>query len=87
MPDSIKRAAMIDPNEFNSSDWESAQILLQTYEHFKEDIRKGKYALTQKFWLLYMDLIQYQLLDIPFRKIITMHDYIAGNFFVNFILH
>ena len=49
MPDSVKRAAMIDPNEFNSSDCESAQILLQTYEHFKEDSRQGKYALTQKF--------------------------------------
>ena len=62
MPASIKGTAMIDPNEFNSSDCESAQALLQTYEHFKEDIRQGKYGLTQKFWLLYMDLIQHQLL-------------------------
>ena len=62
MPDLIKRAAMIDPNEFNSRDSESAQTLLQTHVHFKEDIRQGKYGLTQKFWLLYTDLIQHQLL-------------------------
>ena len=52
MPDSIKRAAMIDPNEFKSSDYESAQTLLRTYVHFKGDTRQGKYGLTQKFWLL-----------------------------------
>ena len=62
MPDSIKRAAMIDPNQFNSSDCESAQTLLQMYVHFKKDIRQGKYGLTQKLWLLYMDLIQHELL-------------------------
>ena len=61
MLDSIKRAAMIDPNEFHSSDSESAQALPQTYVHFKEDIRQEKYGLTQKFWLLYVDLIQPQL--------------------------
>ena len=49
LKDSIKRAAMIDPKEFNSSDSESAQSLLLTYVHFKEDIRQGKYGLTQKF--------------------------------------
>ena len=38
---------MIDPNEFNSSDCKTAQTLLQTYLHFKEDIRQGKYRLTQ----------------------------------------
>ena len=62
MPDLIKMAAMIDPNKFNSSDCESTQTLLQTYVHFKEGIRQGKYGLTQIFWLLYMDLIQRQLL-------------------------
>ena len=62
MPDSIKRAAMIEPNKFNSSDCESAQTLLQMYVHFQKDIRQGKYGLTQKFWLLYMDLIQHELL-------------------------
>ena len=49
MPDSIKRAAMIDAKEFNSSDFESAQTLLLTYVHFKEDIRHRNYGLTQKF--------------------------------------
>ena len=49
IPDSIKRAAMIDSKEFNSSDFESAQTLLLTYVHFKEDIRHRNYGLTQKF--------------------------------------
>ena len=53
---------MIYPNEFNSSDCESAQTLLHTYKHYKEDIQQGKHGLTQKFWILYMDLIQHQLL-------------------------
>ena len=47
MPDLIKRAALIDPNEFYSSDCKTAQTLIQTYVHFKEDIRQGKYQLTQ----------------------------------------
>ena len=51
MPGSIKEAAMIDPNEFNSSDCESGQTLLQMYGHFKEDIRQEKYGLTQKLFV------------------------------------
>ena len=51
MPGSIKEAAMIDPNEFNSSDCESGQTLLQTYGHFKEDIRQEKYGLTQNLFV------------------------------------
>ena len=47
MPDLIKRAALIDPNEFYSSDCKTAQTLIQTYVHFKEDIRQGKFQLTQ----------------------------------------
>ena len=43
---------IIDPNEFKSSDYESAQTLLQTYVHVKGDTRQGKCGLRQKFWLL-----------------------------------
>ena len=74
---------MIDPDEFNSSACESAQTLLQIYVHFKEAIRQGKYGLTQKCWLLYMDLIQHQLLT---RYSVQENNYNAGLYCWKFFL-
>lgn len=53
-----------DPQCENVNDelFQSMQDLLSKYDEFREKTRRGFYGETAQFWLIYMDLMRYQLM-------------------------
>ena len=63
IPDCLRDLSTDSLNtEINDDLFEKLQVVIHNYEMFKESARKGAIGKTAQFWVLYMDLMRYQVM-------------------------